>query len=72
MKVWILMVGEPMAVDEGSERKVRMALIADEMLARGCEVTWWTSSFDHNHKRQRYTEDTQVRISERFLLYFLY
>ena len=72
MKVWIVNVGEPMAVDPGAERKLRMALIADRLVERGHEVVWWTSSFDHNYKRQRYTSNATVRISESFEIRFLH
>ena len=72
VKVWILNVGEPMAVDQGAERKLRMGLVADALVARGCEVTWWTSSFDHNYKRQRYNSDTKISFGERYVLQFLH
>jgi glycosyltransferase involved in cell wall biosynthesis len=72
MKVWIVNVGEPMAVDPGAERKLRMGLIADRLVERGHEVVWWTSSFDHNYKRQRYTSNATVRISESFEIRFLH
>jgi len=72
MKVWIVNVGEPMAVDPGAERKLRMGLIADRLIERGHEVVWWTSSFDHNYKRQRYTSNATVRISESFEIRFLH
>lgn len=61
-----------MAVDPGSERKLRMGLIADALVARGCDVTWWTSSFDHNYKRQRYDADTRVNLGDRYVLQFLH
>jgi glycosyltransferase involved in cell wall biosynthesis len=71
MRVWIVNVGEPMAVDPGAERKLRMGLIADRLAERGHDVVWWTSSFDHNYKRQRYESDTTVRVSDRIELRFL-
>ncbi|HUQ47318.1 MAG TPA: glycosyltransferase [Gemmatimonadaceae bacterium] len=71
-KVWILNVGEPMAVDQQSERQLRMGLIADALVARGCDVTWWTSSFDHNYKRQRYDADKRVSLGKRYVLHFLH
>jgi glycosyltransferase involved in cell wall biosynthesis len=61
-----------MAVDSGSERKLRMGLVADMLASAGHEVVWWTSSFDHNYKRQRYTRDTTVRVQERLELRFLH
>lgn len=72
MRIWLVNVGEPMAVDPGSERKLRMGLVADMLADAGHNVVWWTSSFDHNYKRQRFDKDTTVRINERLELCFLH
>jgi glycosyltransferase involved in cell wall biosynthesis len=71
VKVWIVNVGEPMATDEGAERKLRMGLLADAFVARGCDVLWWTSTFDHNYKKQRFETDQRVTLADRFNLQFL-
>lgn len=72
MIVWVVNVGEPMATDPGAERKLRMGLLADTLAERGHDVVWWTSTFDHNYKRQRFNVDTQVPVNERLVLQFLH
>lgn len=72
MRIWLVNVGEPMAVDPGSERKLRMGLVADYLAENGHDVVWWTSTFDHNYKRQRYGHDVAVKAGERLELRFLH
>jgi glycosyltransferase involved in cell wall biosynthesis len=49
-----------------------MGLVADRLAEQGHEVVWWTSTFDHNYKRQRYHKDTTVRVAAGIELRFLY
>lgn len=72
MRVWLINVGEPMATDAGSERQLRMGLVADKLAQLGHDVLWWTSTFDHNYKRQRFESDTIVPVNDRLVLYFLH
>ncbi len=72
MRVWLAHVGEPLPIDAVNERQLRMSLFAQHLAARGHDVTWWTSTFDHTHKRQRFEEHTDVRVSERLTLRLLY
>ncbi|MBP7865768.1 MAG: glycosyltransferase family 4 protein [Acidobacteria bacterium] len=64
MRVWLAAVGEPLPIDRpGGERPLRMGLIARELARRGHAVTWWTSTFDHAAKRQRFREDRDLQPS---------
>jgi glycosyltransferase involved in cell wall biosynthesis len=45
-----------------------MSLFAQELARRGHEVLWWSSTFDHTHKRQRSDHDETVRVSDRLEL----
>jgi glycosyltransferase involved in cell wall biosynthesis len=59
VRVWLLTVGEPLPIfDGGSPRLFRTGLLAGVLRARGHEVTWWTSAFDHYGKRHRVDADT--------------
>ena len=53
MRIWIVMTGEALPTDGENVRLRRAALLARQCALRGHEVTWWTSTFDHQHKRQR-------------------
>jgi glycosyltransferase involved in cell wall biosynthesis len=41
-----------------------MSLFAQMLADRGHDVVWWSSTFDHTHKRQRFPDDKSVRVSE--------
>ncbi|MEO8577380.1 MAG: glycosyltransferase WbuB, partial [Gemmatimonadales bacterium] len=71
MKVWLAHVGEPLPIDAKNERQLRMSLIAQMLAERGHDVTWWTSTFDHTHKRQRFPEHTRVEVGENLVLQLL-
>src|SRR5687768_12911141 len=51
MRAWLLTVGEPLPGEKG--RMLRAGVLASKLAARGHDVTWWTTRFDHFHKRQR-------------------
>jgi glycosyltransferase involved in cell wall biosynthesis len=52
MRVWLITVGEPLPLPGESEKLIRTGRLAEYLGAKGHEVVWWTSTFDHFHKRQ--------------------
>ncbi len=60
MRIWLITVGEPLPTDPGGQRLLRTGILADLLAREGHEVVWWTSTFDHTHKRQR--ADTTQRL----------
>lgn len=62
MTVWLVTVGEPLPTDPGSPRLFRTGILAHALVARGHRVDWWTSTFDHFRKKQRYDDDTTIEI----------
>lgn len=59
LRIWLIQTGETLPL-EGSARKMRTAIIADELLRRGHEVVWWGSCFDHFSKKWVWNSDTEV------------
>ena len=53
MRAWLITVGEPLPIDADQPRLLRTGALAQHLAARGHEVTWFTSAFDHTHKRLR-------------------
>lgn len=53
MNVWLVTAGEPLPTDAGTPRLLRAGILANLLQASGHEVEWWTSSFDHQAKKQR-------------------
>lgn len=72
MKIWVAHVGEPLPIDAENERQLRMSLFARQLADAGHDVTWWTSTFDHTHKRQRFNKNMSVRIGDRLTLRLLF
>lgn len=61
MKVWLLQIGESLPVLPGI-RKLRTALLAEKLMAKGHEVTWWASAYDHFQKKWVYPKDTHIEL----------
>lgn len=58
MRVWVVKTSEMLATDNDNGRLLRSGLVAHMLEARGHEVTWWMSTFDHANRRQRAHQDT--------------
>ena len=71
MRIWLIHVGEPLPIDRGDARQLRMSLLASRLTALDHEVLWWSSTFDHNHKRQRYDTDARIPVADNYALYLL-
>lgn len=55
MRVWIIKTGEPVPhlPAESGDRLFRAGLMAQTLLERGHQVTWWTAQFHHQLKSMR-------------------
>jgi len=51
--VWILQNGEEIPSDAGPPRLLRQGILAAQLAARGHDVTYWTSTFNHQQRVQR-------------------
>lgn len=65
MNVWLITVGEPLPIDAGDVRIMRTGLLAKELDRQGHRVCWWTSTFDHMHKVNRFDRSCSVPLFER-------
>lgn len=61
-----------MPTDGAHVRLLRTGTLASILVARGHEVVWWTSTFDHARKRARFNADTLIDISNRFRINLLH
>lgn len=71
MRVWLVTTGEPLPSDGTNCRLLRTGLIAEVLSSRGHTVVWWTSAFDHSHKRHRSLKDETIVIRSRYELRLL-
>lgn len=63
MHLWLLNVGEVLPTDKSRQRLLRAGVLAESLRARGHQVTWWTSTFNHVEKKHRFDRHTSL-ISE--------
>lgn len=62
MKAWLITVGEPLPTDNTADRLYRTGLVAEQLVAAGHEVLWWSSTVDHIRKRQRAERTTVAAV----------
>ncbi|MGC8834262.1 MAG: glycosyltransferase family 4 protein [Armatimonadota bacterium] len=62
MLIWLVGVGEPLPIDPDGKRLYRCGMLAEALVTRGHSVVWWTSTFSHPRKKQRYLRDATAVI----------
>lgn len=56
MRVWVTKIGEPVMSD-GEVRLFRTGMLTLELARLGHDVVWWTSTYSHKLKKQRFLQD---------------
>lgn len=59
LNVWLVTIGEPLPLESGI-RKLRTGIVADHLVARGHQVRWWVSAFEHQRKKMMFEKDQEV------------
>ena len=72
MRVWLLNIGEPLQISNAKDRLRRMGMLAKFLVQRGHKVIWWTSTFDHVRKKQRFNSDITINKSNNFKIKLLH
>lgn len=49
--IWLITTGEPLPLPGATDRLLRTGILARHLVERGHQVTWWTATVDHFHKR---------------------
>jgi glycosyltransferase involved in cell wall biosynthesis len=62
---------EPLPTDPGDRRLMRGGMLCKALAARGHEVTWFTSTFDHYAKRQRMARSGTLAVSDNYRIELL-
>jgi len=67
LRIWLASIGErPNSSADPPERALRMSLLADAIVRAGGEVTWWSTAFDHTHKRVVTPRGMKYRVAPRY------
>lgn len=70
MKIWLVMSGEPLPIY--GDRPHRVGILSDMLTQKGHDVTWWTTTFDHQDKAYLHKCNTIVNIQKNFNFSFLH
>ncbi len=71
MRVWLIHMGEPLPIDK-NDRLLRMSMLAKLLVQKGHRVIWWTSTFDHVRKIQRFDSDRTINQCNNFKIKLLH
>ena len=72
MKIWLITIGEPLPCDGESVRILRTGILARTLAARGHEVLWWSSTYDHRKKAHRSGVGVIIDAGERYRIRLLH
>jgi glycosyltransferase involved in cell wall biosynthesis len=59
MNIWLIMSGEPLEIF--GERPHRVGILSKMLVEKGYQVTWFTTTFDHQHKKYLFNETTKIK-----------
>lgn len=65
MKILLLQTGEPLHIDGGTPRPMRIMNLVDALIDRGHNVEVWSSAFYHQEKRHRTHKFETIRVHDR-------
>lgn len=65
LKIWLVKDAEPLPLTPDVQR-YRMGALADALHARGHNITWWASTFQHFHKKHVQHGDVTLEIDDRW------
>ncbi len=58
MNIWLIMSGEPL--EHFGDRPHRVGILSKILIKLGHNVTWWTTAYDHQHKKYLFNKDTEL------------
>jgi glycosyltransferase involved in cell wall biosynthesis len=71
MNIWVIKTGEPIPAATQKERLRRMGTLTGQLLARGHEVVWWTSTVDHIRKELIFEDEKVVKVNDQYKIHYL-
>ena len=72
MRIWLINAGEPTPIDEDRFRLLRMGILAQLAADEGHDVVWWSSTFFHFTKRQRFESDQSIELGTNYRINFVH
>lgn len=72
MKVWIVEISDFLPKIDGDNRLYRAGMLAKALVEAEHEVLWWSSTFNHQLRKQRFDVSTTIDIEKNYHLRLLY
>ena len=72
MKIWLNEISDFIPVVDGQNRLYRAGMLAKALANAGHQVLWWTSTFNHQMRKQRFDKSATVKIQENYHIRLLY
>jgi len=72
LKPWIIEIAEPLPDIDNNFRYLRCGMLADALIGRGHEVRWWSSTFNHMLKKNRFNKTTTIEPRPAFQITLLH
>ncbi len=72
MHIWLIEISDFLPKIDGDNRLYRAGMLAKALVEAGHEVLWWTSTFNHQLRRQRFNISTTIDIQKNYRLRLLY
>jgi glycosyltransferase involved in cell wall biosynthesis len=69
-RIWLVKDAEPLPIG-GNTHRMRMGMLADQLVSRGADVTWWHSTFNHFTKSYYFDTPQVEKISSHYRIRFL-
>ncbi len=72
MKIWLFEISDFLPDIDGANRLYRMGMFSKVLATLGHDVTWWSSTFNHQLRKQRFNSSTTIELQPGFRLRLLY
>ncbi len=72
MKVWLVEISDFLPKLDAGNRLYRCGMLANALTEAGHEILWWSSTFNHQLRRQRYQVSTTIEIGNNFIIRMLH
>lgn len=72
MRIWLLEISDFLPKIDGDNRLYRAGMLAKALVEAGHEVLWWSSTFNHQLRKQRFNISTTIDIERNYRLRLLY
>lgn len=72
MKIWLIEISDFLPKIDGDNRLYRAGILAKALVEAEHEVLWWSSTFNHQLRKQRFDVSTTIDIEKNYRLRLLY